>query len=306
MAWNFPDSPSEGQQFVPAAGAPVYVYRAPAWELVSLAGASIGDTPPANPVHGQQFWESDTGNLYIYYTDQTPNSQWVQVNGAGLPEAPLDAKSYARKSGAWSAAADEAPNDGNAYVRQGNAWVLLDSVQALKKIGEGTISTPTAYCVISLAPTGGYHSYEITLDDVMSGNDVQGLYVQFSSDNGSTWVTGTPYAYSTDYVIVMASPTFTANGAAGVTAIRMATVSSNPNNKSFFKLSLSKPIAISGATAVARLLWQGSNYNGTTYMQTRGTGLNSGNNAPFTHIRFWMETGNIWAMRWVLNGLKGP
>jgi len=47
----------------------------------ALGGAvvSIGDTPPASPVHGQLFWESDTGGLYVFYNDGN-SQQWVQVN----------------------------------------------------------------------------------------------------------------------------------------------------------------------------------------------------------------------------------
>jgi hypothetical protein len=43
------------------------------------AGLSISDTPPASPTNGQLWWESDTGILWLYYTD--PNtSQWVAVS----------------------------------------------------------------------------------------------------------------------------------------------------------------------------------------------------------------------------------
>lgn len=39
------------------------------------------DTPPPGPTQGQQWFESDTGNTYVYYDDGT-SSQWVHVNGA--------------------------------------------------------------------------------------------------------------------------------------------------------------------------------------------------------------------------------
>jgi hypothetical protein len=49
------------------------------------AGIVISDTPPVSPINGMLWWESDTGLLWIYYTD--PNtSQWIAVNGA--PSAP--------------------------------------------------------------------------------------------------------------------------------------------------------------------------------------------------------------------------
>lgn len=42
---------------------------------------SISDTAPGSPVAGQLWWESDSGALYMYFTDITPTSQWVQIGG---------------------------------------------------------------------------------------------------------------------------------------------------------------------------------------------------------------------------------
>jgi len=46
-------------------------------------GVTIGDAPPASPLAGQMWWESDSGNLYIYYQDAN-TSQWVQINGSNV------------------------------------------------------------------------------------------------------------------------------------------------------------------------------------------------------------------------------
>ena len=40
------------------------------------ASVTISDTPPASPTAGNLWWESDTGNLYIFYNDGN-SSQWV-------------------------------------------------------------------------------------------------------------------------------------------------------------------------------------------------------------------------------------
>ena len=42
--------------------------------------ASISDSAPGSPVHGQLWWDSATGGFFIYYNDGT-SSQWVQING---------------------------------------------------------------------------------------------------------------------------------------------------------------------------------------------------------------------------------
>ena len=40
------------------------------------ASVTISVSPPVGPAAGNLWWESDTGNLYIYYNDGT-SSQWV-------------------------------------------------------------------------------------------------------------------------------------------------------------------------------------------------------------------------------------
>jgi hypothetical protein len=81
MAFDFPASPSEGQQFTPSGG-PTYVYEAPRWKAQGVPVMTVSDTPPANPVVGQFWWESDSGQLFVWYNDGT-SSQWVGVAGTG-------------------------------------------------------------------------------------------------------------------------------------------------------------------------------------------------------------------------------
>lgn len=44
----------------------------------------IGDGPPASPVVGQTWWESDTGNSFIYYDDGN-SIQWVPSHVGAIP-----------------------------------------------------------------------------------------------------------------------------------------------------------------------------------------------------------------------------
>ena len=50
------------------------------------ASVTIADTPPGSPTNGALWWESDTGNSYIFYNDGT-STQWVPLN-LGVPGPP--------------------------------------------------------------------------------------------------------------------------------------------------------------------------------------------------------------------------
>ena len=57
-----------------------YFRSSGAWQEVSGGGASltVSDTPPADPEAGNLWFESDTGNTLVYYTDAN-TSQWVEL-----------------------------------------------------------------------------------------------------------------------------------------------------------------------------------------------------------------------------------
>jgi len=67
---------------------------------------SIADTPPAGAAHGDLWWESDTGVLFIYFNDGS-SSQWIGISGPG----------------GVNSAVGEAPNDGVVYARRNQGWV---------------------------------------------------------------------------------------------------------------------------------------------------------------------------------------
>jgi hypothetical protein len=68
------DPPADGKQYARKNGA---------WDAVLVV--AIGDNPPASPAIGQLWWESDTGNLFIWYDDGN-SVQWVPTNVGALPE----------------------------------------------------------------------------------------------------------------------------------------------------------------------------------------------------------------------------
>lgn len=59
------------------------------------SGLQISTTAPVSPSAGDMWWNSETGKMYIYYTDATPDSQWVQMasDGAAGATGPMGPKS---------------------------------------------------------------------------------------------------------------------------------------------------------------------------------------------------------------------
>ena len=94
MAYNFPDSPSNGDTVT--INGIVYTYNSTkgAWKTTAASGGGGGggasvtssDTAPTNPSDGDLWWSSSEAVLYIYYADGD-SSQWVQASTPGADGA---------------------------------------------------------------------------------------------------------------------------------------------------------------------------------------------------------------------------
>ena len=51
----------------------------------SGASVTVSDNAPSGPSAGDLWWDSDNGRLKVYYTDATPDSQWVDASPLGAP-----------------------------------------------------------------------------------------------------------------------------------------------------------------------------------------------------------------------------
>jgi hypothetical protein len=51
-------------------------------QWVETAGATSSDSPPPNPTANQLWFDSDSGNFFIWFED-VDSGQWVQINAAG-------------------------------------------------------------------------------------------------------------------------------------------------------------------------------------------------------------------------------
>ena len=111
MAFNFPANPMPDDVFTDTASGINYVWNGFAWKRPSVSAslAYVEEAP-------------STGNPY-----SRMNAGWVPATaGGGIPDAPLDAKNYARNNAAWAAIppplADAPSNDGT-FGRKNAGWV---------------------------------------------------------------------------------------------------------------------------------------------------------------------------------------
>ena len=86
MALNFPNSPSLNATHTH--NGLTWVWNGSVWEMQGSGGASVtvSDNAPSSPTHGDMWWESDTGDLKIYYDESETGAGsgafWVSANGA--------------------------------------------------------------------------------------------------------------------------------------------------------------------------------------------------------------------------------
>ena len=71
---------ANGALAVDTTNATFYFRSSGSWQEVSGGGASltVSDTAPSSPEAGNLWFESDTGNTLVYYTDAN-TSQWVEI-----------------------------------------------------------------------------------------------------------------------------------------------------------------------------------------------------------------------------------
>ena len=81
MAINFPNSPSNGDTHVVGSKTFVYNSTTTSWSVQGGASASVtvSDTAPASPSDGDQWFNSTSLKMFVYYADGS-SSQWVPAS----------------------------------------------------------------------------------------------------------------------------------------------------------------------------------------------------------------------------------
>jgi hypothetical protein len=82
MAINFPSNPANNQIYTYDNRIWIWANNYSVWRSGTTNGfgvVSVGSTPPAAASSGDLWWNSDTGNMFVYYNDGD-TSQWVMTN----------------------------------------------------------------------------------------------------------------------------------------------------------------------------------------------------------------------------------
>lgn len=111
------EAPMDGNQYSRKDGA---------WSQTFASGMWMGDAPPADTVRYPQWWDTATGNFYVWYTDAN-SSQWVLSLPGNIGPQGLIADANA---------------DGAIYGRQNGAWTVLRSAAGQTLLPDGTVAAP--------------------------------------------------------------------------------------------------------------------------------------------------------------------
>lgn len=149
MAYDFPNSPTVGQIYTPAGG-PAWQWNGTAWLVQgavgqTYAGMYVGDTPPGSPTAGMLWYESDTGNTFVWFDDGN-SQQWVQTNfpPTPFPLPPNDDAEYVLRNGGWRQKSASKSLVGVA-IGTGVTFAVPDNVRAMRFVIEAGTATAIAF-----------------------------------------------------------------------------------------------------------------------------------------------------------------
>jgi len=167
MAINFPDNPTNGQQYT--AGGITFVYDSTAnrWDSTGESSSTtISDNAPSNPTAGDMWFDSSNAVLYIYYNDGD-TSQWIGVSqlGGGTLDTGGGVTTYATLSARNAAT----PTAGDlAFVTANKALYLYDGTEwdrISAGVDESPVITTEPPSSHTLSATGNTTSITMVAED---------------------------------------------------------------------------------------------------------------------------------------------
>ena len=287
-----------GDDGLPLAGAKLLTYQtgtSTPKATYSDSGLTIANANPVVADAGGLFGEIflDAGDYRFVLTDANDVTIWTSDPVAGASDALL--LSGGTMFGPLVLAADPVQPLEAATKRYVDRALLRNTV----------VSAPVGAVGIASASeiSDAFFTYEIIILGIAPSSDNQALLMQWSNDNGATWVTA-------DYMWTQigqsaASPTPAGTGSASDTAINLCGGMGNGTAENgSFRILFYRP----GPGSVGRrhFTWEGSYHNqAPTLVHVRGAamGTGAGSQAGINALRLLYASGNIAQGRIVLNGI---
>jgi len=181
MAFNFPSSPSVGD--IHAEAGKNYKWNGYAWIVVSqdevYGPVFVSDTPPTNAVCGDLWYESDTGKLFVYYTD-IDSIQWVQVGGS----SDLNTADYLPLAGGTMS--------GQIDFGALTATNLADPTTAQEAATKAYVDNHLPAIISDTVPTLDNNGNAVQVGDIWYDSVGGRTYVYYNDGNSTQWVDASP------------------------------------------------------------------------------------------------------------------
>ncbi len=180
MALDFPASPVNGQVY----GNFIYSSAKGAWQAKPITGkVTTSATAPSAPSNGDEWFNTNDGNIYVYYTD-VDGSQWVQVKSDATLSSTLGNRVElleAKPSGLIPVTPTSVDKTGGTATANALGQVTFTGVSSLSLNG---------------VFTSEYRNYKIIFDEISAGD----TSVSFRLRKAGTDATSGQYVANISYV----------------------------------------------------------------------------------------------------------
>jgi hypothetical protein len=252
MAYDFPNSPSNGDTVT--ANGVTYTYNSTsgAWKTSTSFSTAVSETAPSSPVSGNLWFDPNSLETFVYYNDGDSN-QWVQTNPGGSSGGITVYSSIDDLPLSGASTGDQAYVSGNnrLYIWNGTGWYNIALINTTPSISGAS----SAY---TLATDGSSTTVTIT------ATDPEGIPITYSiaSDTSGNIAT-------------------VSQGTGSNTNVFTITPSTNTANAGTFSLTFRASDGVNIATAVSEftLLFSVANSNYTTALITSVGANNAVNNS---------------------------
>lgn len=190
MAYNFPNSPSNGDTVTVNNVTYTYNSTSGAWKTTATSGSggggggasvTVSETAPTSPTEGDLWFDPSVLKTFVYYNDGTAN-QWVQSNPTGSGGGASGGASVA-----VSETAPTSPSAGDLWWSSSEAVMYIyytdtDSSQWVSTSTPGADGAAGASASVAYANFAAFPATP-TEGDIAYAQDTNALYVY----NGTSW-----------------------------------------------------------------------------------------------------------------------